>query len=379
MAELFLVTALIIIVHTYLLYPLMLLGLKRKPIEMKEMAEPINVTVIIAAYNEEKVIRQRIENLLQSDFPPEQFEILIGSDCSSDSTNAIVEEYKDRRVKLFPFNQRRGKGAVLNDLVANAKHGILVFSDANTYFSKDVLSKMIRHFGDPSIGGVCGYLRLVADARNTGGKSESAYWELENKIKQLEGDIFTTFGATGAIYSIRRSLYVRIPDGEIVTDDLYIPMKAVEKGGRIIYDAEVRGWEYATESARTEFHRKVRISASNFNTLRYLSTFMDLRQGFLAFGFISHKVFRWLVPFCIIIVFICSMLLRDRSLMSELLFYAQITFYGLGAGGLILDSLGKPLKVFSLPYYFLLANFGLLIGFIRFVNGSQKPTWNATR
>lgn len=379
MVEILLTISLFIILHSYVVYPLILMGMKKSSFGKNETETPITISVLIAAYNEEKVIRQRIENLLQCDFPKEQLEILIGSDCSSDSTNAIVSEYKDAGVRLLPFRVRRGKGAVLNDLCSEAAHEILVFSDANTYYSSDVLTNMARHYQSPSIGGVCGYLQLIADDKNTGGKSESAYWELENRIKQLEGDIFTTFGATGAIYSIRRSLYVRIPDGEIVTDDLYLPLKAVEKGGRIIYDAAVKGWEHATESARTEYHRKVRISASNFNTLRHLNTFLDIRNGFLAFGFISHKLFRWLVPFCLIVVFICSMFLREDYALIDVLFVGQLLFYGLGFGGYILDALGKPMKLFSLPYYFILANLGLLVGFFRYVNGSQQPTWSATR
>ncbi|MEI7907181.1 MAG: glycosyltransferase family 2 protein, partial [Bacteroidota bacterium] len=255
----------------------------------------MTISVIISAYNEESIIRQRIENLLSLDYPKEKVEILIGSDGSSDGTNAIAAEYASQNVTLIAFPDRRGKASVLNDLALKANNEILIFSDANTFYDKNVFKNFVRHFSDESIGGVCGYLQLRSSDDNSGGKGESFYWEYENRIKELEGNYHTTFGATGAIYAIRKHLFRPLPAAIAITDDFLIPMNVVAQGYRIIYDKTVYGWEDSTESSMKEFHRKIRISAGNFNCLKDIIHLLHPKYGFIAFGFFSHKIIRWFV------------------------------------------------------------------------------------
>lgn len=377
--EFILLSAVMVIVHSYLLYPLLLMVFPKQRLTIPDNCEHKSVSIIIAAYNEEKVIRERLENLLALEYPQDRIEIIIGSDHSSDRTDQIVRDYNARGVKLLSFSQRRGKAPVLNDLVAEARNEILVFSDANTYYSHDAILKMIRHYRSEQVGGVCGYLQLRASKDNSGGTGESIYWEYENKIKKLEGDIRTTFGATGAIYSIRRKLFVSLPTHDAVTDDLLVPMKVVEQGYRIVYDKEVFGWEYATESSRTEYHRKIRISASNFNTLHYLNIRFMVKNPFVLVGFVSHKLMRWIVPFCLTVIFLSTVGITLISEQVSFLFYLQAVFYSLALIGKLLDVIGVPVKIFTLPYYFVLANMGLFVGFLRFLRGNQKPAWSATR
>ena len=367
--------------HSYVFYPVLLWFFRGAAVrrEKKNPNREVTISVIISAYNEESIIRQRIENLLSLDYPKGSVEILIGSDGSSDGTNAIAAEYGTYNVTLMAFPDRRGKASVLNDLALKANNEILIFSDANTFYDKDVFKNFVRHFSDETIGGVCGYLQLRSSDDNSGGKGESFYWEYENRIKELEGNYHTTFGATGAIYAIRKNLFKPLPAAIAITDDFLIPMNVVAQGYRIVYDKTVYGWEDSTSSSMKEFHRKIRISAGNFNCLKDIIHLLHPKYGFIAFGFFSHKIIRWFVPFLLVIIFLSSLFLSSDSRTFAIIFGMQLVFAGLGCIGLVLDRMSRPLKLFTLPYYFLLANLGLLIGFFRFLRGTQKAAWKATR
>lgn len=380
MTEIILIANLFLIIHSYVFYyfVLFLIPKRKSMTENKSDFRP-SISILISAFNEEKVIRQRVENLLALDYPKEKMEILIGSDCSSDQTNSIVEEYSGKGVELLAFTERRGKASVLNDLVSRAKNEILIFSDANTFYDKDVVKNFVRHFSDKSIGGVCGYLQLRASNENSGGKGESFYWEYENRIKELEGNIHTTFGATGAIYSIRKSLFKPLPTQKAIMDDFLIPMRVVELGFRIIYDKSVFAWEEATDSAMKEFQRKIRIGAANFNCLPDIIHLLNPKYGFIAFGLFSHKIIRWFVPFFLIILFISSFILSTTLQFYYYTFLIELVFLLFAFIGLLLDKIKLPFKLFTMPYYFLLANLGLFLGFFRFLFGTQKAAWNATR
>jgi biofilm PGA synthesis N-glycosyltransferase PgaC len=383
MTQTLLVISLILILHSYIIYPMMLyvgqLLVRSKNRLYPQRAGSVHVTVIISVYNEAKIIRQRIENLLALNYPKEHLEILIGSDGSSDETNTILRDYEGTHVRAVYYPERRGKASVLNDLVEMAKNEVIIFSDANTFYDHDVIQRFIPHFSDESIGGVCGYLRLRSAEGNSGGKGESFYWEYENLLKEWEGSIHTTFGATGAIYAIRRSLYIPLPKDKVIADDFIVPMNIVGQGYRICYDKLICGWEDATESAKSEFQRKIRIGAANFNGISMIAHLLHPRYGFISFGLFSHKIIRWCTPFFLMIIFVSIILLRSESETFGLLFSLQILFLISAFIGYVLDGLHYPVKIFTLPYYFLLANLGILIGFVRFVRGTQKAAWNATR
>ena len=370
-----------LILHTYIFYPIILFILPKRKRRMDAATEsPLpRVSILISVYDEERIIRQRIENLLALDYPRENVEILIGSDGSSDATNDVVHAFAGQGVVLSAFSERRGKASVLNDLVQSSKNEILIFSDANTFYDPLVVQRMVRHFNDPSVGGVCGYLELRSEEQNSGGKGESFYWEYENAIKEMEGDVCTTFGATGAVYAIRRALFVPLPTEMAINDDFMIPIRSVEQGFRIVYDKEVHAWEDATESAEKEFKRKIRIGAYNYHVLGQIVHLLNPKLGFIAFGLFSHKVIRWMVPFFMCALFLLSVLLSDDMPIYRLFLWAQMAFYGTAVIGYVLDKLSYPVKVFTLPYYFVLANLGLLIGFFRYICKTQKPTWSATR
>lgn len=378
--EYILLFCLFFILHTYVFYPLSLIFLKSKKKFLKTdtITEP-SVSVVISAYNEESVIRQRIQNLLQQNYPKEKVQLLIGSDCSTDRTNEIVKEYVINNVQLVEFKERRGKPAVINDLMKYVTNDIVIFSDANTFYHENVIRNFVRHFTSQDVGGVCGYLQLRSKEWNSGGKSESMYWEYENLIKKLEGEIQTTFGATGAVYAIRKNLFIPLPTHKAVADDFYIPMRIVEQGYRVIYDKEIFAWEETTESSYTEFQRKIRIGAANYNCLSDFWHLLHPRNGFVAYGFFSHKILRWFVPLLLIVIFLVSLYSLDKSSTIYYMFLTQLVFIIMGAFGFVLDRVSYPIKLFTLTYYFIITNIALMIGLLRAIRGTEKPMWRVTR
>ncbi len=373
--------SLFLVIHSYFFYPIIVCvwasQMKDNPLPAQRGLPTISF--LLAVYNEEKIIIEKLENIRDMDFPKGKIEVLIGSDGSSDRTSKLIQSFDSIDIRLFHFDQRRGKAPVLNDLVVAAKNEILVFSDANTFYAPDALNKMVRHFDDPEIGGVCGNLHLSASARNSGGKGEVAYWRYENSIKKFEGEIKTTFGATGGIYALRRNLYRQLPTDKAVMDDFLLPLFAVQQGFRVVYDPFARGWEDTTPSTAKEFERKIRIGAANFNGLAEVLPLLHPKHGFIAFGLFSHKLIRWIIPFLLITIFTCSTILIHQGGLYQWIFIVQFVFACVASVGYILDKMSRPIMLFTLPYYFVVANLGLLVGFIRFVKGTQKAAWSSTR
>ena len=373
--------AFFLVIHSYVIYPLIVKvwsSFKGKP-DFGDQTYVPTISLLMSVYNEEAIIIAKLDNFSKLDYPRDRVEILIGSDCSSDNTIPLIESVDSMHIRSFHFDQRRGKAAVLNDLALMAKNEILVFSDANTFYAPDALKKMARHFAVPEIGGVCGNLHLSTTTRNSGGKGEVAYWRYENSIKESEGKIKTTFGATGGIYALRRNLYRQLPTDKAVTDDLLLPLFAVQQGFRVVYDVLAEGWEDTTSSTLKEFERKIRIGAANFNGLVEVLPLLHPKYGFIAFGLFSHKLIRWIIPFLLITIFVTTIILNQQGGVYRWIFGAQFIFVCVASVGYILDKISRPVMLFTLPYYFIVANLGLLLGFFRFVKGSQKAAWSPTR
>ena len=223
-------------------------------------------SLLLAAYNEEKVIERTLRNCLAVDYPRECLEILVGSDGSSDGTDAIVRRFEGQGVRLLRFDERRGKLAVVRDCVAQARGDILVFSDANTLLEPDSVRSLVRHFDNPKVGAVCGELRLVHP--DGASADEGAYWRYELVLKILESRLDSVLGANGAIYAMRRELFPAMT-ARLITEDFIIPMKVRSRGFRVLYDPEAVALETAPAGVEDEFRRRVRIGAGNWQALWY--------------------------------------------------------------------------------------------------------------
>lgn len=368
-----------LVVYTYAFYPALLLVLsifRRKPRVVDENYFPA-LSLLIAAYNEEAVMAEKLENCAALDYPEEKLEILIGSDGSDDRTNEIVTSRARPGVRLFAFQQRRGKAAVLNDLAAAATGEILVFSDANSMYRRDAILRLVSHFAGTEVGGVCGRLVLLSDESQIDAEGERFYWDYENYLKSLEGKIKTVFGANGAIYAIRKRFYWPLPAEKVIADDFLIPLKIVERGYDVLYDKDAVACELAAPNLGAEFKRKVRIGAGNFHGIREILPLLNPARGFVAFALWSHKIIRWFVPFLLLAIFFTNLALLGTAAYN-VLFALQVFFYGIAFFSWQLDRRGVQLPLLIYPYYFVTVNFALLLGFFKFLTGSQKPAWART-
>ncbi|MGQ9560468.1 MAG: glycosyltransferase family 2 protein [Candidatus Oleimicrobiaceae bacterium] len=364
------------ILYTYVGYYLVLLMWARlRPRQRRTEAGFLpTVSMVIAAYNEEKVLREKLENCRRLDYPAERIEFLFGSDGSTDATVDLIGSCGIPTVRLLAFPHREGKARVLNKIIPEAKGEILIFSDANTIYQPDAVRRMVAHFADPTVGGVCGYLRLVSPDRRASSQGEAVYWDYENRLKRLEGTIKTVFGATGGIYAIRRELFVPLPTNKTVNDDFLVPLRVVERGYDVVYEGRAVATEYTSPRVKGEFLRKVRIGAANFNVLPDIRGLLSPRRGYIAFGLWSHKLIRWLVPFLLIFLLVANICARGTSFLDGFLI-VQGFFYCLVVLGWMLSLLGVRLGVVTYAYYFVVIHMGLLVGFFKFLVGRQPAAW----
>jgi len=367
------------IIYSYFLYPIILIIIDRCTTkkEFSSIRDFPSVSIIVSAYNEEKVIRARIENCLGLDYPKNKLEIIIASDGSSDGTVDIVNEYVPRGIVLLDYMERKGKVNVLNEAIPLARNEIIVFSDANTLFTRDAIDNLVMDFGDSRVGCVCGALIFVTDQGNKTGEMEGIYWKYEQLLKSIEGKRGSLLGANGAIYAIRKELFERCPDDTVV-EDLYIPMKILEKGYYVTYNSKACAFEKTVQKVVQEKKRRVRIGAGDFQALSRLTSMLNPKRGFSAFAFWSHKVLRWFVPFSMIVAFISNLFLLETQFYF-LIFLFQAAFYLAAFYGQVLSWAGINIKMFSLCYYFISMNLALLLGFIKYKTGKQKVAWERTQ
>lgn len=377
------------VVYTYALYPLALMavaalrqvagdlrfitgkGERRAP-----APETTPVTVIIAAWNEAGAIGPRLENLLAQDYPGE-LTIRVGSDASGDATVAEARAVDDPRVEVIDFRERRGKAAVLNDLVAGVEEGILVFTDANTRFEPGTLERLVRRFADPAVGAVCGELHLEG---NDGSNQDGLYWRYEQVLKFYESRIGGLLGANGAIYALRPEAFRPLPRGTIV-DDFHTAMVAAEAGWRVVYDPEARAVEETPEALADEFRRRIRIGLGNWQSFARFAGMLHPRYGARAFTFLSHKVLRWLVPHLALVALVTSATL---AVTGEGIYLALLVLQGLGyawaVAGWIWLATGRRLPgAVRAPISLAAMNLALFLGFLRWLGGGSGGAWNRTR
>ena len=363
-------------VYTYLGYPIVIFGLSRlvrRPLVVPAniAIEPPRVALLIAAHNEAAVIEQRIQNALELQYRRDRLDIVIASDGSDDATPAICKE-NCGHVRLLDFPTRRGKAAVLNAAVELLDTDVVVFSDANTLMDAHAIQCLARWFIDPEVGAVCGRL-ILSDAR-PGANVDSVYWRYETFLKSCEGRLGSLLGANGAIYAIRRSVFVPFPPGTLV-DDFVGPLLAkISSGCRIIYDMQAEAFEESAPDLHGEYRRRMRIGTGGFQSLAVLWPLLLPRFGWTAFSFWSHKVLRWLCPFCLLAALLASALLSKHTLYRDALL-AQLFFYALCGLGAIKGA-GRSLRTLTM---FACMNFALLAGFIRWMAGNQNGVWLRTQ
>lgn len=380
------------VLHTYLLYPLIVKHLAKKketqPIPATKQATCPPVFILMAVYNEEKVIRQKLESIFTTNYPLEKIWVLIGSDNSTDATNAIIEEFQKQyqQLQYHNFSGRNGKIHIINQLFEKHKNliqqhqdNLAVLTDANVFFTPEMLPELAKYFSNPAIG-LVGANVLNIDVKDIGiSFQEQFYVQRENVIKHYESEAFgAMMGAFGACYALRASLFLPVPDNFIV-DDFFQTMQILDNRKQAVKALEAICYEDVSEDMFEEYRRKKRISAGNFQNLKHFSHLLFRWDG-VSFAFWSHKVLRWLSPLFIIFAFVSSWLLIDFHIIYSLAFFGQLFLFTLPFFDRILKwTTNKQIKVIRFITYFYLMNVALLIGFFNYLKGINSNVWKPTK
>lgn len=327
------------------------------------------VSLVVAAYNEEEYLPGKIENARHLDYPANKLEVIFVSDGSTDQTNSIFANTKGQNVHTVLLPKREGKANAINRGTALAHSDLLIFSDAATLFSPDAIKKLVRHFVDPSVGVVCGALQFHTTEQSR--RTEGVYWKYESMLRLMEGRLGATLTASGAIYAVRRACFQELAKDTIL-EDLMIPMHARKAGFRVEYDPEAIAVDFAAASVAGEFTRRVRLAAGSFRALKDL-IHIPLR-GFALFAFVSHKLFRWIVPFLLIGMLTSSCLLLSTFLYRVAL-AVQCLFYLWAGIGYLFEHRAIKVRFGLLGYFWLAMNLAFLVGFWRFLFADRDSTW----
>jgi cellulose synthase/poly-beta-1,6-N-acetylglucosamine synthase-like glycosyltransferase len=374
-AEILFWSSVILLFYSYTLYPALLfvfVKLFGRPVKHNPDYLP-RVAVLVPAHNEAGVIRKKIESIFAINYPPELLSVWVGSDCSTDATEEIVRRYPDQRVHLWVAPSRGGKTGVLNRLAPLIDTDILMFTDANTMHHPDCLRAVVRNFGDERVGGVAGHINHARLGEQEMG--EGTYRSFESKQKFWEGTLHSTISAFGGFYAIRKKLFRPIPPNSYSNDDVLIPMDIIRQGYRMVFEPEALSEEENAGSVKSEFSRRVRIGAGNFQAFFRLLDFVNPTRGWPAFCLVSHKFTRWFSPF-----FLCMAIASCGFLFVKHDFVLYRMFFTTGAVFVTAGILHKiiPLRITRHVFYFMVMNVALILGFLRYVRGIRSAVWSRT-
>jgi cellulose synthase/poly-beta-1,6-N-acetylglucosamine synthase-like glycosyltransferase len=280
--------------HPFITYPWSLVVLQAlrpvKPLSAHRSLERLSCAVCVCAYNEERVIARKVENLLALRAYEPDLEILIYVDGASDGTADILRQF-GAEIELHVSAERHGKTYGMNLLAAQARAPILIFTDANVIMDLKCVRNFRRYFADPQIGCVCGSLVYTNSHDSSTASTGSAYWRFEEAVKKLEMESGSVMGADGSLFAIRRALH-HPPPAHII-DDMYVSLMILCGGYRVIQASDALAYEESVICAREEFQRKIRIACQAFNVHRLLWPQLRKLDGVTLYKYVSHKLVRW--------------------------------------------------------------------------------------
>lgn len=382
--------SLIIIFYSYLGYGIVLwIYLKLRTFFTLKKSLPINyydfepdVTLVIATFNEELIIKEKIENTFKINYPKNKLKIIVVADGSSDNTVNMIRQFPG--IELYYKPEREGKSAAINRVMPFVTSAITIFCDANTDLNTESIREIVKHYTIPEIGAVAGEKKVVelSKSKSIAGAGEGLYWKYESALKKLDAQFYTVVGAAGELFSIRTSLFEHV-EKNILLDDFIISMKICQKGYRVMYEPKAYATEAPSFSLKEEEKRKIRIAAGGFQSIFILKDLLNVfKYGKLSFQYISHRVLRWLLcPVLLPVLFLCNLLIffQSNDTFFTLFLIMQSLFYLSAIIGWIFTFRNIKVKFLYISYYFVFMNFAMYLGFFRFVNKSQSVLWDKAK
>jgi biofilm PGA synthesis N-glycosyltransferase PgaC len=366
--------AALLLAYVHAGYPILIGALARmrpRPPARADVLPPVSIVVV--AHDEARQVGARLENLLALDYPRDRLEIVLGSDGSTDDTAGRARAFEGGGVQVVAFPERRGKAAVLDDLVPACRGDIVVLADARQWFEPQAVRRLVRSFADPEVGAVSGAL-ILDRAGAPFGAGAGIYWRFESAMRGAESLVDSTVGATGAFYAIRRRLFTPIPPDTIL-DDVLIPMRIVRSGYRVVHEPEARAHDRPSDSVRAERARKVRTIAGNFQLFARQPWLLNPLQNRLWPQTLSHKGLRLVGPLLMAGLLGASLALASRPFFAAAL-AAQALFYAAGLAGSRVGAGGRRLSFLAVPAIVCLLSWATVVGFARFLTGRQSVTWD---
>lgn len=376
--------AVVAMFHSYVLYPFILILLTiGKKLEYKDYSSTDELpflTVMMSVYNEEVVLGQKIKSIFDSNYPKDKIEVLVGSDCSTDSTNRQLQELAAiyPNLKFFEYHERKGKIGTMNTLLDMARGEIIVSTDANVMLDKNTLFELVRYFKDERVGLVDTQMKNIRIQHDGISYPESFYIGHEVMVKHREGILWgTMIGPFGGCFAIRKALYKK-PHFNTLVDDFFINMQVLRQGGKCLNNLDSVVYEDVSNLISEEFRRKVRIATGNFQNLKEFRGMLWPIYKPVAFAFLSHKVIRWFGPFFILLAIVSIPFLMH-------IFLYQLIAMAMGFVLLIplfdnlLRTVGINLKLFRFVTHFFSMNIALMVGFFKYLKGVESNVWQPTQ
>jgi cellulose synthase/poly-beta-1,6-N-acetylglucosamine synthase-like glycosyltransferase len=367
------------IAFTYAGYPALMFAISlilKRPVRRDDITP--QVSVIIAAYNEERDIGAKLKNTLALDYPRDRMEIIVASDCSTDQTDDIVRSFAAKGVILRRQPDRTGKTIAQNRAVKASSGAVLVFSDATTMLEPDAIRKIVRNFADPEVGCVSGQLIYANASSSAVAGGCRSYWSYEKFLKRCESKAGSLVGVSGCLYAARRICHARLA-GDMI-DDFAIATEIHLQGLRAVYEPEAIAVEDANRRAGDEFRMRVRVIKQTLSALRrYRHTLNPFRHKMFAFQMIAHKALRYMAPLPLVAALIASGWAAGSVVWLRFALIGQLAFYGAAVVGFTRERRNLRLGLLAPPYYFALANVAALVAFLKAMQGETYVTWEPVR
>ncbi len=367
-----------LLLYVYLLYPALVRVLAAcfgTPV--RRGTNLPSVTVIVTAYNEEKSIRGKLENISALDYPPGRLNTLVVSDASSDATEEIARQFDPARVSVLRVEGRQGKTACQNAAAAVTRSDILVFTDATTQIDPGALRHLVENFADSDIGCVAARPVYVSSVNNATSQGCERYWNYELRLRAAESSFGCLIGVSGCLYAVRRSAYVPIEPALI--SDFVIVMKMREQGLRTVLAADAVCYEQTLEHGSRELAMRVRVAVRSLHALMHERRFLNpWRYGSLAWALWSHKALRYASPVLWMAALAANIRLAGH-MGYRVLLIAQCTLILAGVLGYFVPAKRSGSGILGQPYYFLLTNVASLIATLRYLKGDRMVTWKPLR